>query len=679
MARENEENRMDYKDFIEESAEDLYENAPCGYLSTLPNGTIVKVNKTLLRWLGYEAGELVHQKKFQDLLPVGGKLYYETHYGPLLQMQGSVSEINFDLKGKQGQRLPVLINTTQIKGDDGKPLLNRTMVFNITDRKKYEQELLRAKKEAEEAARVKAEFLSTVSHEIRTPLNAIVSIANLLQETDHTKDHKEYFRTLKLSADNLFHLINDILDYSKIEAGRVELVERSMNLREQVYSLLYGVSITAEEKGLAMKVDLDDRLPDQVLGDPVKIGQILTNLLGNAVKFTDEGSVSLKLQVQELTDEEVSVNFQVEDTGMGIPQDKLEKVFEEFTQASYDINLKYGGTGLGLAISQKLLALYGSRLSVRSEEGRGTEFSFNLRLKVAKEHVSIAEDIATWPEHSIDGVKLLLVEDNPVNVLVVSKYLQRWGVAYDIAENGIDAVDHVLREDYQLILMDLQMPYMDGYEATSKIRELTEEKYRQLPIIALSASARYDYKERMEAAGINDFISKPFNSMELKAKIAHYSLNNAQQIQVATFNEPPVAESAKRFEISHELSGPIFTLTTFEEMLEGDEEDLEELVRITIRSFEHAMSELHDALISQDLKMYRSNSHRIRMTLELLHAGRLLTAIESGRNLFESSVVDVKIKEKTAKAMKMEFIAVIMGLKETLINRWDSIEAKNSL
>ncbi|SFF98525.1 PAS domain-containing hybrid sensor histidine kinase/response regulator [Pontibacter chinhatensis] len=680
MTGENGEKRAEFSVLIEESAEDLYENAPCGYLSTLPNGTIVKVNKTLLRWLGYEAEELLHRKKFQDLLPVGGKLYYETHYGPLLQMQGSVSEINFDLKEKQGQRLPVLVNTIQIVGDDGKPLLNRTTVFNITDRKKYEQELLRARKEAEEAAKVKAEFLSTVSHEIRTPLNAIVSIANLLQATDHSKEHKEYFRALKLSADSLFHLINDILDYSKIEAGRVELIERPMSLRELVYSLVYSVSITAEEKGLAMKVELDERLPEQVLGDPVKVGQILTNLLGNAIKFTEEGYVALKLQVQDLTNEEASIHFQVEDTGIGIPPDKLEKVFEEFTQASYDVNLKYGGTGLGLTISQKLLSLYGSKLSVESEEERGTTFFFNLRLKLAPEQNATPDELTNESEDFIRGVKLLLVEDNPVNVLVVSRYLQRWGVEYDVAKDGIEAVEHVMRHDYNLVLMDLQMPHMDGYEATSKIRGLREEKYRQLPIIALSASARYDFKEQMEAAGIDDFISKPFNPMELRAKITFHSLNAAQDaLEPAGTEESPGFESSWHLEPPTEPDAPAFTLTTLEEMLEGDEKDLEELVRMTIRNFEIAKLELQNALVSQDLKSYRSSNHRIRMTVELLHAGRLLSTIERGRSLLESNVAAMEEKEEASVAMGEEFNSVISGLKDTLINRWGSVEATNGL
>jgi signal transduction histidine kinase/CheY-like chemotaxis protein len=672
MGKADESNGVDYSWLIAESAEDLYEHAPCGYLSTLPDGTIVKINKTLLNWLGFSAEELLYQRKFQDLLSIGGKIYYETHYEPLLRMQGFVNEVNFDLKGKQRQLLPVLANTIQIKGEEKQPLLNRTTVFNITDRKKYERELLRAKKVAEEATRVKAEFLSTVSHEIRTPMNAIISIANLLQGTHHTEEQEEYLRTLKLSADNLLQLINDILDYSKIEAGRVALAERNISLRELVQSLLHGVGITAEEKELTLKMDIDERLPDFVIGDPIKIGQVLTNLLSNAIKFTDKGYVLLQLQVQELTEEDVSVNFIVKDTGIGIPQDKLGKVFHEFTQADYEINLKYGGTGLGLTISQKLLALYGSRLSVKSEEGKGTEFSFTLRLKIGEEasNASSSSSIAAGEEAftSMQGLKLLLVDDNTVNLMVVSKYLEKWGVDVDVARNGAEAVEKVMHKDYDLVLMDLQMPGMDGYEATSKIRSLGEEKYRLLPVIALSASVSYDYKDRMEAAGINDFVGKPFDPAELQGKIAYYT-RAAKEPEMAAEQENKAAPVQQHKLYAPEV--PAFTLLKFEELLEHDEGDLKELVRMTIRDFDGYKQEFRTALAAQNLKQYRASSHKIKMAVELLCAGRLQAAIAKGRMLLDRDIKDVKLLGNVSQEIEQELGAVVLGLSEILARRWN--------
>jgi PAS domain S-box-containing protein len=634
----------------------------------LPDGTFVKINRTFLNWIGYDASELLFQKKFQDLLPIGGKIYYDTHFGPLLQMQGFVNEVQFDIKGRQGQQLPVLVNTIQIKGEDEKPLLHRTTVFNITDRRKYEQELLRAKKEAEAATRVKAEFLSTVSHEIRTPMNAIISIANLLQEMKHTGEQEEYFRILKLSADNLLHLINDILDYSKIEAGRVMLAERSLNLRELISALLYSLNITAEEKGLTIRTDIDERLPAHVLGDPVKIGQVLTNLLSNAIKFTEKGHVLLQLQVQELTQEEVSVDFHIQDTGIGIPQDRLEKVFEEYTQADYETNLKYGGTGLGLTISQKLLALYGSKLAVKSEEGKGTEFSFNLRLKLGKDTSPKKEGIASHPEPSLQGVKLLLVDDNPINVMVVSKYLEKWGIDVDVAGDGAEAVAKVRQQEYELVLMDLQMPGMDGYEATSTIRNFGEDKYRRLPVIALSASSSVDHKDRMDAAGINDFVSKPFNAEVLQSKIAFYTrglTRHAPEVAVVPPDPGPARQPAQ----GHP-NAPAFILETFEELLEGNQEDLRELIRMHLVNFESYKKEFCSALQAQDLKEYNFCKHRIKITLELLQAHRLEHAIIDGRNLLQAGVEDKDRIESACQAIIREFDVVILGLKEILLSRW---------
>ncbi len=666
---------MDHKDLIEESAEDLYENAPCGYLSMLPNGTIVKINKTLLRWLGYEAEELLYQKKYQDLLPIGGKMYYETHFIPLLQMQGYVTEINFDLKRKSRKRLPVLVNTTQLKSKDGKPLLYRTTVFNITDRKKYEQELMRAKKEAEEATKVKAEFLSTVSHEIRTPMNAIISIANLLQETTpHTSEQSEYLSTLKHSAENLLHLINDILDFSKIEAGRVALAERNVDLKELANSLLHGVRIAAESKGLALEVDIDERLPAFVIGDPVKIGQVLTNLLSNAIKFTEKGRVKLSMQLLEQSASEVAISFCVEDTGIGIPQDKLSKIFDEFTQADYDINLKYGGTGLGLTISQKLLALYGSKLTVKSQEGQGTAFSFELHLKPTDSSASTpTSSTAHQQEPDVTGVKLLLVEDNTVNVMVVSKYFERWGIDYDVAANGVAAIDKISHKDYDLVLMDLHMPEMDGYEATKKIRNLPHNKYRQLPIIALSASAKHDFKDWIEIAGINDFISKPFNVMELRNKIAHYANPATNHAPYQGAEEPQKSPTANHIAPPSTPYTPVFDLSTFEELLDENEADMQELVRMTIRNFESFKNEFRAALVAQDLKEFKFYSHKVTVTAGLLHAWRLQHAIASGKELLQSGVTDTELVQEATQAITQEFDAVIAGLKDTLLNRWNQI------
>jgi len=373
------------QDLIEESAEDLYDNAPCGYISALPGGTIVKVNQTFLDWTGHRREDLVGRKRFQDLLTAGGRIFHETHYAPLLRMQGTVREIAVDIICADGARLPALINSVLKKDEDGNPLLTRTTVFNATDRKEYERELLRERQRAEQAAKARADFISMMSHEIRTPLSAILGVGHLLESTELSAQQQKLARILRSSSESLLALINDILDFSKIESGTVSLEERSLDLRQLIHQIVDSLQVKAEEKSLSIEVQIDERVPDTVLGDPVKIGQIVTNLLSNAIKFTAQGSVTVTLEVKELLPDAVSIDFRIADTGIGIAADRLPHVFDDFMQANYDIGLKYGGTGLGLPISKKLVELHGSRITVESELGRGTTFAFGLRLRVPQQ------------------------------------------------------------------------------------------------------------------------------------------------------------------------------------------------------------------------------------------------------------------------------------------------------
>ncbi len=277
----------------DEDAEDLYENAPCGYVSALPDGTILKVNQTFLTWTGHRREDLVGRKRFQDLLTAGGRIFHETHYAPLLRMQGEVREIAVEVICATGGRLPVLINSVLKRDGAGKPLLTRTTVFNATDRKEYERELLRARQRAEQADKAKADFISMMSHEIRTPLTAIMGVGHLLTITDLSPKQQKLVRVLRSSSENLLDLVNQILDFSKIEAGKVSLEEKGFDLRQLINEIVSSLRVKAEEKGLVLDSYIDENVPAVLLGDPVKIGQVLTNLLGNAIKFTAQGSVTV--------------------------------------------------------------------------------------------------------------------------------------------------------------------------------------------------------------------------------------------------------------------------------------------------------------------------------------------------------------------------------------------------
>jgi PAS domain S-box-containing protein len=504
-----------------ESAEDLYDNAPCGYISALPDGTILKVNQTFLNWTGHRREDLVGRKRFQDLLTAGGRIFHETHYAPLLRMQGTVREIAVEMICAGGGRLPALINSVLKLDAAGTPLLARTTVFNATDRQAYERELLRERQRAEQASRAKSDLISMISHEIRTPLNAIMGVGHLLAATGLTTQQQKLVRILRSSSESLLGLVNDILDFSKIEAGKIALEERSFDLRQLVFEIADRLHVKAEEKGIALDVQVDPRLPASLLGDPMKIGQVLTNLLGNAIKFTAEGSVAVALEVREPSPDAVRVDFRVADTGIGIAPERLPHIFDEFTQANYDIGLKYGGTGLGLSISKKLVELHGSRIDVESELGRGTVFSFVLRLATPAAAAELAAEPAA--HQALEGLRVLVADDNEVNILVLAGFLREWGVELEVVRDGRQAVERVAAGDYDLVLMDLRMPELDGYAATRAIRSLPGAKFARLPIFAVSASTRMGYQHELDAAGFTEFVGKPVSPEILFAKIAKHT------------------------------------------------------------------------------------------------------------------------------------------------------------
>jgi CheY-like chemotaxis protein len=395
------------------------------------------------------------------------------------------------------------------------------MVFNATHRKEYERELMRERQRAEQESKAKGEFISMVSHEIRTPLNAILGVAHLFRSTELTPYQEKLVKILRSSSEGLLNLINEILDLSKIQSGKLSLEEKALDLREIVEDVAAGQRVKAEEKGLALEIHLDDHLPAHLLGDPVKIGQVLTNLVGNAVKFTARGSVTIGLRVLERTSEAVSVELRVTDTGIGIEEDRLPLIFEDFTQASYEIGRKYGGTGLGLSISRKLVEMHGSRLTVESEPGRGSTFFFVLRLRMA-ERTAPAPARGNDGKQALRGLRTLVVDDNQINVFVLTAFLEHWGVEFDVAANGREALEAVQSRPYDLVLMDLRMPEMDGYEAVRRMRELPGGM-ATLPIFALSASTRIGPQLDLEAAGFTEFIGKPINPDILLAKILSHT------------------------------------------------------------------------------------------------------------------------------------------------------------
>jgi signal transduction histidine kinase/CheY-like chemotaxis protein len=383
--------------------------------------------------------------------------------------------------------------------------------------KETEAELIRVKEQAEYGARAKSDFLSVMSHEIRTPLNAIIGIAHLLLQEQLLPSQLENLKALNISAENLLRLINDILDFGKIEEGKIVLAEKNTCLRQLAENIKTAYQIRASERGNTINMIVDDALPPYILGDEVRLGQILHNLVSNAVKFTRNGVITLQVSLEKLLDDEAIVYFSVRDTGVGIEKDKQVLIFDRFTQANDDIAREYGGSGLGLAIVKRLAHLYNSYIYLNSEPGQGSTFFFTITFKKGKAEIQPQQ--ATSGKNDLSGIKVLLVEDVEFNIMVAKKMITNWNGAVDIAENGAIAIDKILQSEYDIVLMDLQMPVMDGYDATLKIRNFNDV----IPIIALTASASSDILQRTREFGMTDYLAKPFKPGELYEMICKYS------------------------------------------------------------------------------------------------------------------------------------------------------------
>jgi PAS domain S-box-containing protein len=365
---------------LEESADDLYEHAPCGYLSTLPDGAIVKVNHTFIEWTGLSREALLAGKKIQSLLSVGSRIYYETHYAPLLRMQGVVNEIALEVVRGDGHVLPVLVNSRQKRDADGTPLFNRITLFDSTDRRRYERELLLARRKAEQVAKDNADLLAMLSHDIRNPLNALMGVVQLLDRSDLAEPQRRFVRLLKTSSEHMLNLLNHVLELSKAKSSSFALIETSFSLRGLVDDVVSTFDAAAREKGVMIRSSVAGSVPPAVSGDPIAIRQILSNLVGNAVKFTSAGSVTVTVETKQVATDGVTLAFAVSDTGIGIAGDVIDRIFNEFTQASYETAVRFGGSGLGLTITRRLLELHGSNVQVQSSPGEGSTFSFSLRL-----------------------------------------------------------------------------------------------------------------------------------------------------------------------------------------------------------------------------------------------------------------------------------------------------------
>lgn len=386
----------------------------------------------------------------------------------------------------------------------------------------YQKELIKAKEQAEQGKRIKENFLANMSHEIRTPINGIIGLANLLGRTNLTAEQKEMINLLEISSDSLLGVINDILDLSKIESGKFKINRSDTDIVKICNSVVNLLRIRAIEKELDLITEFDSELPKLVLADSLRLNQILMNLIGNAIKFTIQGSVTLKTEILDRKGNNLQIRFSVIDTGIGIAKNNIDKIFETFEQADEQTTVKFGGTGLGLSIVKNLAKLKGGVLEVISEEGAGSTFSFTNWYEVLKDTV-VVKKMNKPHLGPFKGLRVLVAEDNPINKFLIVKILKDWEVNPDVVENGKDALDKLRDSDYDLILMDTFMPVMNGLDAIKLIREGFIKGKENIPIITFSAAVLETDKQTAIDAGANDVVSKPFELEVLHEKITKYS------------------------------------------------------------------------------------------------------------------------------------------------------------
>lgn len=428
-------------------------------------------------------------------------------------------EVDLLVYRKDGQPLWISVINSVIENNQGKVEKYIEVIIDITSKKKAELELIAAKEEALQLGRTKEMFISVMSHEIRTPLNAVIGISHLLLKDNPLPSQRENLNVLKFSADNLMVLINDVLDFTKMETGNVQLEKADVKLHELVQGVVSTMRFKAQDKNIYIKSHIDEAIPDTVIGDSTRLIQILLNLTSNAVKFTEKGGVNIDLKLIEETPENVRVRFAVTDTGIGIASDKINTIFELWKQADTDTTRKYGGTGLGLAISKRLVTLHDSRINVDSVLGQGSTFWFTVTFKKTIDH-SVNKNNKVE-----EGLKIhaLVVDDNQINRLLINKVLKKWGATADFAENGVEAINKVKEnQNYDVVLMDIHMPEMGGLEATGVIRGMQQPYFQQLPIIALTASMLNSQMDQIGDAGMNDYILKPFDPKTLFEKLSRY-------------------------------------------------------------------------------------------------------------------------------------------------------------
>lgn len=513
----------------------IFNGVSLAIIFTDVSGYVKKVNQATLEMFEYESSEIVGQLLSQipcfdmdELIQYNVELSeeYGTEFVPSFETfvmrtrsTGKPERREWTLISKSGKRIPIWLGVTSVKNMQGEIIGYLGVAEDYTEHKKAQNELIQAKDQALMAVKAKDSFLANMSHEIRTPLNGIIGFTELLQQRNLPSPEREFVENIQTAGDHLLLLINDILDLSKIDSGKIEMEIQPFSLKESLKHVYNILKVKSQKKAIEFSLFLDADLPDAVIGDKGRLNQVLINLAGNAIKFTEEGEVTISVKKVQETESKISLRFSVKDTGIGISDEKIQTIFDRFIQAEASTTRKFGGSGLGLNIAKQLVELLGGKIELKSKLGRGSEFYFILEFDMAKQVIE-SQQKKKNSNLSIDHpVAILMCEDNEMNQRLAKTVITNFGFQLDIANNGKEGIELLKQKSYDLILMDLQMPEMDGYQATKYIRN---EMKSDIPIIAMTAHSLVGEQQKCYDIGMNGYVSKPYKQQELLQKIQEF-------------------------------------------------------------------------------------------------------------------------------------------------------------
>ncbi len=502
------------------------------------------------------------------------------------------------------------------------------LIMDISKRNQLEKDLKGAKQKADQSVIAKELFMANMSHEIRTPMTSIIGFINLLERTNLNELQKDYLHTVKNSSENLLTIINDILDFSKLEAGMIRFEQNPFSIQGLLHSVNTMFLPKTKEKNIRLVFHPLENIPETLIGDPTRLTQIMINLIGNATKFTHEGVIDVSAKLLKEDEQIAIVQFSVSDTGIGIPKDKIGIIFDRFQQADSETSRRFGGTGLGLSIVKSLVEFQGGIISVDSQEGMGTVFSFTIPYKKAaneiKKQFTAQEKIIRKEE--IKKVRILVAEDNPLNRKLIDALFNEWAIGFEFAENGKEAIDKLKTGNFGMVLMDIQMPEINGYEATKIIRENLKS---EIPVIAMTAHALEGEREKCISMGMNDYISKPINENELYSLVAKYA-------EIYARNEKeectPVANSAEQINLER-----VTNLDFLTSLANGKTDFFNEMIRLFLEECPKEVLRLRKAIEDKNFQMIHSNAHAMKSTIPFVGLDTklkpLLEEIEYSTNL----------------------------------------------